>query len=329
MSSLVSIRKCNDYVLEDVYASMQKVFADLGGLDAIFCQGQKVLLKPNLLLADSIDNASTTHPIVVEAIIIALKELGCSVFVGDGPAFGSVESVAESCGVGAVAKKHNVQIVSFKSNKDVYRGVLPEASSILNQFDSKRKKRIMALSRVTSSVHDYDRIVNLPKLKAHSQMTMTAAVKNLYGLIEGKIKMGRHVFVNNDMELFACFILHLCERVSSELTIVDAITTMEEIGPRNGVPTKRGLLFGGIDPVAVDRVILHLTGKMADFTPLMKYASKYKFGSSDLAKISLLGDLDANMQDFKFPEKVIDVSFSLKRAMKSVLKQFWLKIQGK
>ena len=160
-------------------------------------------------------------------------------------------------------------------------------------------------------------------------MVLSAAVKNLYGLIEGKTKMLRHLQVQNNVELFCLFILHIYERVRPELTIVDAIDTLEERGPRGGVPTRRGIILGGEDALAIDGVILNLMHKSIADVPLMYYANKYKLWGSNLDNIEIFNEFDLSLDGFKFPNEYSDISFSIKKAIKSVMKHFLLIVTGK
>jgi uncharacterized protein (DUF362 family) len=48
-------------------------------------------------------------------------------------------------------------------------------------------------------------VISFPKLKTHALTTMTAAVKNLFGLQQGGTKAHHHVTVSNDAEAFSHF----------------------------------------------------------------------------------------------------------------------------
>lgn len=71
----VYIKKQDSYILEDVVSSVREILL-WGGIDKKISADTTILLKPNMLSKSSPDRAVTTHPSVVEAVIILLKEFG-------------------------------------------------------------------------------------------------------------------------------------------------------------------------------------------------------------------------------------------------------------
>lgn len=81
----VCILSCESYDYELVE---KKIFECLDSIENIKPKvrtGSKVLVKANLLKKNSPDDAVTTHPTVVEAIVRYFQQLGCKVIVGDSP----------------------------------------------------------------------------------------------------------------------------------------------------------------------------------------------------------------------------------------------------
>ena len=85
MSAKVSIVKCNNYESAVVQQGIRSALDLLGGIASFIKPNSRVLVKPNLLMSKSPDNAITTHPEVVRAVIRLLKEINCKIVVGDGP----------------------------------------------------------------------------------------------------------------------------------------------------------------------------------------------------------------------------------------------------
>jgi len=151
-------------------------------------------------------------------------------------------------------------------------------------------------------------------------MGFSAATKNLYGLIAGKGKVLRHFLVNNDIELFALVILRIWERVRPELTIVDAISTMEGRGPRRGIPVHRGLLIGSRNCLAIERVLTELIGCDISKHALVDVAKKYGFQAADLANIELINPDNKDLENFQLSSETLPISFSLPRIIKSCIR---------
>ena len=81
----VSVVRCEDYELENVKRAVYEALDNISSLKFNISEGSKVLVKTNLLIRKKPEDAVTTHPAVVEAIVRYLQELGCKVIIGDSP----------------------------------------------------------------------------------------------------------------------------------------------------------------------------------------------------------------------------------------------------
>lgn len=71
----VALIKCDNYELSEVKSAINRGIDLLGGIDLFIKEGDKILLKPNLLASESAEKSVTTHPVVFEAIISILQEV--------------------------------------------------------------------------------------------------------------------------------------------------------------------------------------------------------------------------------------------------------------
>ena len=107
-------------------------------------------------------------------------------------------------------------------------------------------------------VHEADLIVSMPKLKTHHWMGMTAAMKNLYGLLPGTVYgWPKNVLHNAGIPETVVDVNAAAPR---HIAIVDAILCMEGDGPIMGTPKPMGLLAIGQNCTAVDAVCAWLIG---------------------------------------------------------------------
>lgn len=295
----VVIIKCPDYDRLYLTKNIERAFLYFGGIESLVTKGEKILLKPNLLVKDTAMSGITTHPLVVKAVADIVKTAGGLPAVGDSPAFGSVRQVAAACGLLSLLKKDNIPVVSFRANRS---------------FNDK--------IRITDTVRDFDKIINIPKFKAHSQMLCTGAVKNLFGLVSGKLKAWRHFKAHASHEKFSLMLLAIYEQACPCFTIVDAIDIMEKTGPRGGHVRRAGLLFAGINCISIDRVICYVFNINPDRVPLLKAARKYGINGCKLSDIQIKGDdvSDVMSEKYLFPEKLNDISFSFPKVIKSVIR---------
>ena len=171
------------------------------------------------------------------------------------------------------------------------------------------------------AVLEADKIINVPKLKAHQQLLLSGALKNPFGAIVGKRKAYWH-FRYAQPEIFTDMIVGVYKKVGPVLNIVDAIVAMEGAGPIGGQPRKLGVLLASTDGAAVDRVACELVGALAEKVPMLAAARRAGVGVTQMAEIELLGgDLgELRVDDFLFPE-LIPLRFSLLRVCRSVARQ--------
>ena len=310
----VSVVKCTDYSKEDIRSAVDKTFSFFGGIENVIKKGSKVLLKPNFLKESSPRKCIVTHPAVIEAVAEAVLEAGATPIIGDSPAFGSVVKVAKRIGLDKFAEKHGIDIIELDKPRKVSINCGGKDFSLT----------------VSGRALDVDAIINLPKLKVHVQVLFTAGVKNLYGCVSGKQKAWRHLKSKNDLEWYADMLIANYQLVKPVFTIVDAVTAMEEKGPTGGKPKDVSLLVGGIDVIAVDRVVTELLSVRPEDVPILRAAKRLGIGEQDLSKIEIAGEELASVKvhDFIFPE-LLPIGFDFIRVVKSLIRHLWLKNVGK
>jgi uncharacterized protein (DUF362 family)/Pyruvate/2-oxoacid:ferredoxin oxidoreductase delta subunit len=273
---IVSLVKCEDY--KDAANGVKTALAPIGGMGAFVKKGDTVLLKPNILFGKTPEHAVCTHPLFLAAAIREVKAAGGKPYVGESPGLQTLSVAADKSGIRAVCVKEQVPLVELDQPV--------EADG--NTFKS--------LS-LTARLSDFQKVINLPKLKTHMFTGYTGAVKNLYGFVPGKIKSSYHLRFQ-DNQRFAEMLLDIHDLVQPHLTIMDAIVAMEGHGPGAGNPRRLKTVLASPDAIALDRVALELIGMSPDEALTMKAASGRK--SADLANIKVVGPLqELKVSDFK------------------------------
>jgi uncharacterized protein (DUF362 family)/NAD-dependent dihydropyrimidine dehydrogenase PreA subunit len=301
----VSIQRVETYGQDRLRPALERLLSPLGGMAAFVRPGERVLLKPNLLAGKPPEAAVTTHPAVVRAVIQLVQAAGGTVLVGDSPGIGSQRRVAEKCGILAVIEETGAELVEFGEVQEV------AAPGLFKRF------------AVAAPYLAADRVINLPKLKTHEMMTLTCAVKNLFGVVVGTEKATWHLKAGSDRELFARMLLELALVRLPDLTIVDAVVGMEGDGPNNGRPRQIGALLAGVNPVAVDVIAAELVGMPKKLLWLERAAERLDVAGWDRATIETFGEpLDAlRVRDFRLPH-LSDVQFGLPRFLKNRLRHY-------
>jgi len=299
----VSLARCASYDPAQVREALEACLAPLGGLAAHIRPGQRVLLKPNFLIAASPEQAVTTHPELILAVAEEVLRLGARCDIGDSPAFGRARQVARRLGLLERAEAMGVPVVELAANA------------------------VRGGARLSASVAAYDAIISLPKLKAHNQLVLTAALKNTFGLVAGKAKAWRHLRAGTDPAHFCRMLLAVHRAAAPVLTIVDAVVAMDTRGPRGGRPFALSLIAAGADAAALDTVLCRAVGLTPDSVPLLAEATACGFGCTDPARIDILGEAPESFpRGFRPPGVLSEVSFSPLVVARSVLRHLWLKL---
>lgn len=305
MSHKVAIVRCQSYEDKDVYPAIQTVFRLLDAHKKI-TPGLSVLLKPNLIISDPQNLPSTTNAAFIGSIAKFLTDAGAKPFVGDSPAFGAARGVAKASGLTEICDQMKAPIVEL--NNPINTGIH------LHGFGN---------IKLSQTALQAPMFINVPKLKAHAQLLFTGGVKNLYGCVVGKRKAFLHYLAKHNSEHFCEMLLKIADLMAPELTIVDAVISMEETGPRLGKPRHTGLIIAGTSPLAVDRVIAGILCIEPEKAPLLACAGKLGIKPCHLEEIEILGESvkDVRIPDFRLPPELLDISFSLKQLITSIYKR--------
>ncbi len=269
--------------------------------------GKKVLLKPNLISARAPALACTDKRFIGAAAEWYL-DCGARVALGDSPAFGSAEAALRRHGIDTALAHLDVTILPFKT---VRKTTLSHGVSI----------------GVAEEALDCDLFVNLPKIKAHSQMYLTAGVKNLFGIVIGMRKAVVHMTNGSSHHRFANLMLDLAELLPETVTIADGIVAMHRKGPVNGDPLQLGCVAMSVDPVAVDTALLALLELEEERCPIWRAAQERSLKGSYLENIRFEGPFPADFQPSGFiaPQTLSPVPFNPFRFFSSLVKRLLLK----
>ncbi len=280
----VSIINCKTYEPAEVIAAVNQSINILGGMSAFIRPGQKALLKPNLLSAKKPEEAITTHPAVLEAAIVLVKEAGGVPVVGDSPGgkISDLRTYWEATGTAEACRRQGAELVSF------------EKSGVYEKRIGNRKYYI------ARPVLDADVIINIPKLKTHSLTVLTCTVKNMFGVVPGIRKSMHHREAPKPRE-FSGLVVDIFSLARPHLNIVDAIVGMDGPGPSAGDPKQLGFIMAGADGVAVDAAASHLLDLDPFKVPTTQIAHRRDLGEGDIKRIELLGEVPQVRKDFRWP----------------------------
>lgn len=274
MSDIVSVftQSCADYDPENVRVAVDGLLSQMGGIAALVPKNAKVFVKVNLVREMSPDKCGTTHPEVAIALCKQLLTVTPNVTVGDSCAGlynkAMLGSVYAKCGMTAVEQRTEAKLNwNFQTDVASVNGV------------------VLKNCEFTSAFLDADVVVNVTKLKTHSFTGYTGAVKNLFGLIPGMVKMEMHSRFPN-LPDFCNLLCDVCEfaRPKIVLNVIDAVWGMDGEGPTNGNPKFIGQLLASADPYALDAVAVSLFGDPLEM-PVLKTAVMRGYLDEDLGNV--------------------------------------------
>lgn len=194
----------------------------IGGLAGFITRNDRVMIKPNL------NGEGCTDIRLTEALIRMLLDISPKeVFIAEST-FGDAANTRmffKKSGYSDLAKRHDIRLVNLNESVIVETPVA----------------RPLALEKLklAQEVFEADKIINIPKMKVHYATGVSLSLKNLKGLLVGDEKKHFH-----DIGLDNA-IIDLNNTVKTHLTIIDAITGMERMGPHGGDMVRPDLLIAG------------------------------------------------------------------------------------
>jgi len=247
-------------------AMLEKALASLGGIGAFVKPGQTVLIKPNIGWDAPPERGANTHPELVGHLTQLCLAAGAkSVSVFDNTCDQWQRAYANS-GIEAAVKEAGGRVVNGK-DATMYREVaIPGGVSLKT-------------AKVHELVLDSDVFFNVPVLKHHSGALMTAAMKNLMGVV-----WERDIYHRTDLQQTIADFLTLRKPT---LNILDAYHPMVRNGPRgrsvDDCVEKRMLLVSA-DPVLIDAAAAKILGHDPSAVTHVKLAADLRIGEMDVTK---------------------------------------------
>ncbi len=290
----VYIGRCRSYEQAGVDVAVGEAIAALGGIERFVQPGQRVLLKPNLLLLKGPETAICTHPAVVQAVAMLVREAGGQPLIADSPGGGAMHNERS---LRSLYRVTGMQAAAVATGA----GLNTDCEKVEVPCPGGGQVATLAVMRPAAQA---DAIINLPKLKTHGLLRYTGAVKNLFGLVPGRLKLDYHARLR-DAACFSEMLLDIVGWARPVLTLMDAVVGMDGDGPSAGRPKEIGLLLAGEDCTAVDLAALDLIGIDPDTVLTLRAARERGLTSGRAADLEVLGLglREAHVPDFEVPSQ--------------------------
>ncbi len=267
----VIIRRCSTYDVAKIRSILREGMEELG-----LRPHGRTLVKPNVVASGHAFPHAYTRPEFIEGMLRALQDRN----------EGSISELAvgERCGItvptrtafdGAeyypMAKRVGAKLYHFEEEPQV-------------EIPLAHKHRLRDYLFTPEPIAKADFFVNCPKFKSHPWTTVTFSIKNYIG-----IQDDRHRLIDHDHRLNEK-IRDLQYIIQPQFIAIDAITAGEGrmLTP---IPFELGLIIMGNNQVAFDSVCCNIIGADANTIDHIRFAAEDGFGTMDLDKIQISGDV--------------------------------------
>jgi uncharacterized protein (DUF362 family)/ferredoxin len=297
--SRVGLVRCGTYEEDRVFDAVRAGIDLIGGISAFVKPGEKIVMKPNVLIGTNADKGVTTHPAVFKAVGRLLKEAGAIVLYGDSSGFGKSAPNLRKSGLKQAGDELDFVLADF----DAGRSVSHRDALLVKQFV------------IANGALDCDGLVSLPRFKTHGLVRLTGAVKNQFGCVPGLLKSQYHMKLP-DPDDFATMLVDLNTLIRPRLYIMDGIMAMEGNGPRNGRLKKLSVLLFSADPVALDATACRIIGLDPELVPTSQPGEEAGLGTYHAENIEIVGEPI---------ESFLDTAFDADRESESPVTGGWLR----
>ncbi|ACY16015.1 DUF362 domain-containing protein [Haliangium ochraceum] len=268
----VILRDCRTY---DV-ARIREIVADGMRTLGVVPSG-RTLVKPNLVAAGEMFPHAHTRAEFGEGVLRAIRDLA-----GEGM---EELAVGERCGITIPTR------MSFRESgwddalarvDGVKRYCFEEVPQV--EIPLRHPQRLRDYVFTPEPVARADCFINLPKFKAHPWTTVTFSMKNYIGIQDDRHRLIDHDHRLNEKVADLQFI------IQPQFIAIDAIIAGEGrmLTP---TPFELGMIIMGNSQVAIDAVCSAIIGLEPRSVEHIRLAEDYGFGTSDIARIDISGDL--------------------------------------
>jgi len=214
----------------------------------------------------------------VKSLTKLVQSVGAKAIIGDSPT-----GIHNPNYLKLVYTKTGMEEVAYQTNAQLCYET--EAEEI-SYPEGKQIKHLTLFKPVL----DADVLVNIAKLKTHLYTRFTGAVKNLYGVVPGVMKVAYHSKFQNQ-EKFSQVLLDIHSYLKPKLSIIDGVIGMEGNGPAWGKPRKVGVILASSDCLSIDWVACQVVGINPHSVPFLS-----------LSQISQPEIVGVNLKEVQVPD---------------------------
>ena len=246
-------------------SNLSAALGRIGGMRALISPKDIVLIKPNIGWDRTPAQAANTDPDLVAAIARACVDCGAKEVIVTDVACNDAERSFLRSGIADAARKAGARVL-LPSEVETRAVAIPGKPGVWTMLEP--------YVRAT-------KVINVPVAKHHGLATLTAGMKNWFGLVKND-RLVLHAGL-------AASIVGLASLMRPTLTIVDATRVLVRNGPSGGNlgdVKKLGALALSLDPVAVDAWAATELGFDPASIEYIQLAAQWGLGTANFASLS-------------------------------------------
>jgi uncharacterized protein (DUF362 family) len=242
----------------------RRAIGAIGGMGRFISKGDRVVLKPNASWDRSPQQAADTNPEIVAVLTELSLKAGARQVIAIDHTIGEPGRCLARSGIGPAVVKAGGSI--RHQNARAFRDA--EIGGAVGKWP------------VFKPLFEADKFINIPVVKQHSLSTLTAGMKNLYGII-GEKRSTLHPKIDES-------IVELANFARPTLIVLDAFSVMVKNGPSGGSLSDLvhpHVVAAGTDPVALDAFAATLIGVRPESVGHVALAHKRGLGEINYKKL--------------------------------------------
>ena len=228
-----------------------------------------VLVKPNLITSHTYETGITTDPVVVEAVINKVHDLGKKAIVVETEGgITSPDEAIHTTGMMEVIERLGAEYVNMR--KLDYKLELA--------VDGPRKVKKFKVARMATE----NAIITVPTMKTLHHTSITMGLKNMFGMLTTRKKYPMHVHGMSNV------IYDICKTLPPTMSVIDGFYGKSGKGPWQGDPVKMNTIIASVDPVAADATAARCIGIDPETIDHVRWL--HEAGIGEISDIEVVGD---------------------------------------
>ena len=263
MTSIVSVVK-GERGLEPVFKAL-----DLIPFKEALEPYETVLVKPNLITSHTYETGITTDPVVVEAVISKVQELGKKAIVVETD--GGITNPDD-----AIHETGMMDVIERLGSEYINMGKLDDKVELT--VDNPKAIDKFKVARIATE----NAIITVPTMKLLHHTVITMGLKNMFGMLTTRKKYPMHRHGMNNV------IYDIVKTLPPHLSVIDGFYGKEGKGPWQGNPIKMDTIIASVDAVAADATAARCIGIDPEVIDHVRWL--HEAGIGEMNDIEVIGD---------------------------------------